>query len=581
MRLLSLSACLSLLTTQLALAAPALPELHARYAQMAQAYLRGDPALLQTLFAPDVKFIDTQGEALPLAAVLTSLDRHVMKYIAMQYELRDVKLDGDKATVQAWQNVAGEAQIAGIGQPVEGSGLSEDLWQKVNGQWLLSQSHVLETETRVAGQVIRQVATPPTEEKVLSVRRTALQNVLRPIHRVQADAQNSDFDWLGDFVQGARLIGAGEGSHGTAEHFQLKDRLFRELVTHHGFTVFAIEADFDDAYTVDRFVRGLDVGTADEATRAFDFWTWQTQEVRDVIAWMRQYNATRGNKPEVRVVGTDMQDPQGSLDLLARLAPHQARLQAALPFLQGITDHEWNELSRAMPERRTAILGQVGELQQAIDALPAATPDRDVLRHLANTVRQGAMMFLGESADFNRLNVIRDAAMAGNTRWVLDTLFPGQKAMLWAHNFHIAKVPAQGQAYIPMGQHLTRDLGSGYRTLGFSFAGGELRAISGDPAQRTKGALPLKVPAAPADSLDALAVTASPAAFLDLRQAQEQSALREWFRSPVGIAAVGAFYSEGVPVRAQAKLPQAFDGVIFVKQGSASRPLVGNAGGTP
>lgn len=578
MRLLTLSVCLGLLTTHLAAAAPTPAALQARYDQMTQAYLKGNPALLQPLLAPDVKFIDTQGETLPVAAVLASIDPNVMKYTAVQYELRDVKLDGNKATVRAWQSVAGNALAAGTPQPFEGSGLSEDLWQKVNGQWLLSESRILETETRIAGQVIRQVAAPPLDEAVLSARRSALQSVLRPIRTVQPGAQNSDFNWLGNFVQGTRLIGAGEGSHGTAEHFQLKDRLFRELVQNYGFTVFAIEADFDDGYEVDRFVRGEGPNDPDAATRAFDFWTWQTQEVRDLLVWIRQYNATRGDRPELRVVGIDMQDPAGSVALLARLAPGSARVQAALRPLQGITAQEWSEIGRTSPERRAAILGQISELQQALDALPASTPDRDVLRHLANTVRQGVLLFLGEGVDFNRLNVIRDAAMAGNVRWVLDTLFPGQKAMLWAHNFHIARRPAQGQGYTPMGQHLARDLGSGYRTLGFSFAAGELRAISGDPAQQAGGPLTLKVPAAPADSLDALAVTASPAAFLELRLAQTQPVLREWFRSPVGIAAVGALYTEGVPVRAQVNLLQAFDGMIFVKQGSAARPLAKNTG---
>lgn len=568
---------LTALTAQLAVAqSAALPaDLQARYDTLRQAYLTGDAQVLRSLYAPDATLLDVSNQPIPLEVALAASSAETLKVSKLEIRFQDVKLGGDTATVINRQDMDAESVMDTLRVPLQVTALAEDLWRKTNGQWLITSSRVLESETRVAGQVIKQVAPPLLTDAQLAERRAALATVAQPIRSVAASAQDTDFGWLTELTRGARLIGAGEGSHGTAEHFQLKDRLFRELVQQHGFTVFAIEADFDDGYEVDRFVRGEGPNDPDRATRAFDFWTWQTQEVRDLLAWMRQYNASRGEKPELRVVGIDMQDPRGSLDLLTRLAPPDARVQAALKVLSSVTMREWAMLGEATPQRRAAVMGQVNEVRAAVDALTASTPQRATLLHLAETVRQGATMFASGGQDFNRLNLIRDAAMFGNTRTALDTLFPGQKAMLWAHNFHIAKVPAQGQPYVNLGQHLARALGTSYRTVGFSFGAGELRAVSGDPAQQAKGPMILTAAPAPRDSLDTLISGDAPAVYLNVARAAQTPVLNAWLAQPVRIASVGAAYTPGLPTGANVVLPRAFDGVILVPHGTAARPLPG------
>ena len=46
----------------------------------------------------------------------------------------------------------------------------------------------------------------------------------------------------------------------------------------------------------------------------------------ELLRWMRDYNARRGDRPELRVAGVDMQDPTGSLNLIRQLAPPNSRL---------------------------------------------------------------------------------------------------------------------------------------------------------------------------------------------------------------------------------------------------------------
>ncbi|UQN06554.1 erythromycin esterase family protein [Deinococcus sp. QL22] len=409
-------------------------------------------------------------------------------------------------------------------------------------------------------------------EVVQGARREALMTLAQPITTLTANALNADFTWVAEFTRNVQIIGAGEGSHGSAEHFQFKDRLFRELVRQAGFTVLGIEAAFDDGYRMDQYVRGFGSDDPVMAMRQFDFWTWQTQEMRDLLVWMRQSNQTRGKGPELRVMGFDLQDPAGSLRLMQELAPDAGRLHDALQTLLiwSLGNEPWAELKAQRAEERAPFLEGVTELLGAVQALPPASPDREVLHSLAQTVRQASIRAL--VPDGTTGANLRDAAMAGNVRQLLAGLFPGQKAMLWAHNFHVSKVGAHGQPYRPMGSHLARDLGTRYRAIGLSYAEGEVRAID-----TQGGPVPLKVAPARPESLDMLAMGSAPAVFIDLRRAVLNPVLRSWWVNPVDFAGVGALFTAGTSAHVPIELPAAFDGVILVRRSTASTLLSSSA----
>ena len=80
------------------------------------------------------------------------------------------------------------------------------------------------------------------------------------------------FDLVGD----ARLVLIGEASHGTSEFYAARAEITRRLIEDRGFGAVAAEADWPDAYRVNRYVRdGGDDATAEEALRGFErFPTW-------------------------------------------------------------------------------------------------------------------------------------------------------------------------------------------------------------------------------------------------------------------------------------------------------------------
>jgi len=132
-----------------------------------------------------------------------------------------------------------------------------------------------------------------------------------PLSAVEASHGFSDLEPLRRMIGEARIVALGETTHGSREVFQMKHRLLEYLATELGFTLFAIEANLPEAQRLDDYVRG---GPGDPVAlvRGMGFWTWSTAEVRDMVEWMRRFNADPANRAlgrQVGFTGFDMQSP--------------------------------------------------------------------------------------------------------------------------------------------------------------------------------------------------------------------------------------------------------------------------------
>lgn len=132
-----------------------------------------------------------------------------------------------------------------------------------------------------------------------------------PLETTTPGNEFSDMAPLGGIVGDARIVELGEATHGASEFFQMKDRMVRYLAAQKGFTVFSIEANMPEAYRLNDFVLNGN-GDPKALLEGMSFWTWNTQEILDMILWMRQYN--QSGKGRIEFTGFDMQSPAVSLD---------------------------------------------------------------------------------------------------------------------------------------------------------------------------------------------------------------------------------------------------------------------------
>jgi len=135
------------------------------------------------------------------------------------------------------------------------------------------------------------------------------------------------FDRFGD----ARVVLLGEASHGTSEFYRARAAISRRLIEHHGFKILAVEADWPDAATIDRYVR--DRPWREGELKAFDrfpTWMWRNHEFDGFIRWLRDHNRQRAYERMCGFYGLDLYNLSGSMqaviDFLEREDPELARL---------------------------------------------------------------------------------------------------------------------------------------------------------------------------------------------------------------------------------------------------------------
>jgi len=116
----------------------------------------------------------------------------------------------------------------------------------------------------------------------------------------------ADMQPLKKIIGNARIVSLGEATHGTREFFQLKHRMLEFLATEMGFTIFSIEANMPEAYRLNDYVLNGE-GDPAKLLKGMYFWTWDTQEVLEMIQWMREFN--KSGKGRVQFTGFDMQTP--------------------------------------------------------------------------------------------------------------------------------------------------------------------------------------------------------------------------------------------------------------------------------
>jgi erythromycin esterase-like protein len=151
----------------------------------------------------------------------------------------------------------------------------------------------------------------------------------------------ADFTHLIDAIGDARFVLIGEASHGTHEFYRIRAEITKRLIRDKGFRAVAVEADWPDAYRVNRYVRGRggdgDAGEALGGFLRFPQWMWRNADVLDFVGWLRAYNDERPDEASrAGFYGLDLYSLRASmsavLDYLLIVDPeaaHRARRRYA------------------------------------------------------------------------------------------------------------------------------------------------------------------------------------------------------------------------------------------------------------
>src|SRR3954467_7410509 len=129
---------------------------------------------------------------------------------------------------------------------------------------------------------------------------------------------STDYDPLMRLVGDARFVLLGEASHGTHEFYRERAQITKRLIQEKGFTAVAVEADWPDAYRVNRYARGRggDAEAVDALAgfKRFPTWMWRNADVLDFVGWLRARNDEAGpGRPKVGFYGLDLYSLHASI----------------------------------------------------------------------------------------------------------------------------------------------------------------------------------------------------------------------------------------------------------------------------
>lgn len=406
---------------------------------------------------------------------------------------------------------------------------------------------------------------PPPQEVVRWLRQEAL-----PISTTDPASPTDDIASLAKTLATARVIGVGEATHGTREYFRLKHRLLERLVTHHGLTLLAMEANFGEAERIDAWLRTGE-GTVEDALKGLVV-VWRTEEVRDLLLWMRAWNVDPAHKTKLRFRGYDVQragasistlraylgrvDPRVVEELLAPLAPLEAPGLVALDAdgASQLGDGA-AALSEHLSKARRRYIGRSSAAEYSLMLQHARVVEQARRRAVAEP---GAEQF-----------VERDRAMAENVIWLSEQLPKDERVLVWAHNGHV-QLDASSLLGPNMGTRLRAQLGADYLAAGFVLGEGTYRAWvkrgAPDIADVAVGPRQLEWTA------EAFA-RVGPASFaVDLRSVPVGVA-RDWLFSPHVLHSCGWLVSEQEVAGSVDALGRLFDVAIYVGDTTSARQL--------
>ena len=404
-----------------------------------------------------------------------------------------------------------------------------------------------------------------------------------------------DFDPLVALVGDAPIVLLGEASHGTHDFYRVRAEITKRLVRDRGFRAVAVEADWPDAYRVNRYIRGrpgdADAEEALAGFRRFPQWMWRNADVLDFVGWLREHNdAITEDDARVGFYGLDLYSLHASIaSVLAYLrvidpdaAGRAARRYACFDHF-GTDPQEYGYATSLglSPSCEREVLGQLVELRAAAaeyarrdgrvapDDLFFAERNAQVVAAAEQYYR---MMFRSHVGSWNLRDQHMADTLAALTRF-LESRGQSPKIVVWAHNSHQGDARATELAErgeLNLGQLARERWGSRAVLVGFTTYSGSVTAASDWDAhverKRVRPALP--------GSYEALFHECSERNFcLDLRTPGDAvSALS----APRLERAIGVIYrpeTERLSHYFQARLSQQFDAVFHYDHTRAVEPL--------
>jgi erythromycin esterase-like protein len=409
-----------------------------------------------------------------------------------------------------------------------------------------------------------------------------------------------DYDSLLEMIGDAQLVLFGEATHGSHEFYRERARLTQRLILEKNFSGLVVEADWPDAYRVNRYIRGVsEDADADESLsgfKRFPTWMWRNADVLNFVGWLRDHNDTQPNyEQKVGFYGMDLYSLYSSIEAvllyLDRIDPEAAgrarrRYSCFEHFGEDSQTYGFLASSGRIAPCEDDVVRQLMDLQQrafeyshrdgriAEDEYFFAEQNARLVKNAENYYRA---IFRGRVSSWN----LRDTHMVESIEALiahLESQSPGRggsevRLVVWAHNSHLgdARATQMGRSgEVNVGQLIREQYGSKAVLVGFTTYDGTVTAASDWDAPVDRKEIR---PAMPESYELLFHQTEMPKFMLNLRDSPE---LREVLAGPCLERAIGVVYrpeTERLSHYFDASITEQFDAVLHFDRTRAVEPL--------
>lgn len=391
-----------------------------------------------------------------------------------------------------------------------------------------------------------------------------LRAAARPVLGTEPGDTGSDLVPLTDRLAAATVAGLGESTRFSRQTYGIRERIFRVLVTEHGFRALAIQDHARSGARLDAYVR---TGAGDPYTALAEAWTpLRTAETVATLEWIRAYNI-RHPDDQVGVFGVqppaaEPADYDAVLDYVRHRAPgrlaeldaHLGPIRSAHRVDEHVQRHRGSHPGRPFAEDARAALALIESLPRPVEA---AEYD-DVLQRLRLIVAFHENSVAGRGGFAT--------ADAGPARKLIDYHdTTGARIVYWDGVAHIAGTElgvGAGERFRGEGSYLRAHFGAAYQAVAIGFHHGDLGGtLAPDPQP---------------DLLDATLGTVDlPAYFVDLAQ-DAPPEVRAWRTAPAQARVISGVYDPARDQEARfgtSSLTEAFDALVHIRETTPVRWL--------
>ena len=317
--------------------------------------------------------------------------------------------------------------------------------------------------------------------------------VLRAAAEPLPPINDAEFSKAFDRFGSKRVVLLGEASHGTSEFYRARAAITRRLIEEHGFSIVAVEADWPDAATVNRYItHQRAVAKKTPPFSRFPKWMWRNVEFDVFTRYLHQHNRTKDNDDRVAFYGLDLYNMNASIAAVLEYLDRVDETAAEVARSRYACLSEWSENPAAYGRAALTQGFSVCERPVTQILLDLLKKQLDYTAHdgdqffdaaqnarlVTNAERYYRLMYYGSQVSWN----LRDTHMFQTLHQILSHSGPDKKAVVWAHNSHIgdARHTDMGRirGELNIGQQCREQYGDTAALIGFGTASGTVAAAS-------------------------------------------------------------------------------------------------------